>query len=92
MTERRSCRTAHPGELAQAIAAAKAEARAAGLTDAEIDAELAAYNTERRSVTHRLGEEVAPVYDATQADPGRVLDAAQVEAALRAHHAARLRK
>jgi hypothetical protein len=37
-----------PSELAQAIAAAKAEARAAGLTDADIDAELSAYNAERR--------------------------------------------
>jgi hypothetical protein len=34
--------------LAQAIAEMKADARAAGLTDAEIDAELAAYNAERR--------------------------------------------
>lgn len=34
--------------LAEAIADAKAEARAAGLTDADIDAELAAYNAERR--------------------------------------------
>jgi hypothetical protein len=41
----------HPGPsaLAQAIAEAKAEARAAGLTEADIDAELAAYNTERRA-------------------------------------------
>jgi len=38
-----------PSELAQAIAEAKAEARAAGLTDADIDAELEAYNAERRS-------------------------------------------
>ncbi|GGC71443.1 hypothetical protein GCM10011504_56400 [Siccirubricoccus deserti] len=37
-----------PSELARAIAEAKAEARATGLTDADIDAELAAYNTERR--------------------------------------------
>lgn len=37
-----------PSPLAQAIAELKAEVRAAGLTDAEIDAELAAYNTERR--------------------------------------------
>jgi hypothetical protein len=37
-----------PSPLAQAIAELKAEARAAGLTDAEIDAELAAYNAERR--------------------------------------------
>jgi hypothetical protein len=34
--------------LAEAIAEAKAEARAAGLTDADIDAELATYNAERR--------------------------------------------
>jgi hypothetical protein len=37
-----------PSPLAQAIAELKAEARAAGLTDAEIDTELAAYNAERR--------------------------------------------
>lgn len=34
--------------LARAIAALKDEARAAGLTDDEIDTELAAYNAERR--------------------------------------------
>jgi hypothetical protein len=44
MTERRPDQPARPGELAEAIAAAKAEARAAGLTDAE----LAATNAERR--------------------------------------------
>jgi len=37
-----------PSPLARAISAMKAEARAVGLTDAEIDAELAAYNAERR--------------------------------------------
>jgi hypothetical protein len=37
-----------PSELVQAIADAKAEARAVGLTDADIDAELDAYNAERR--------------------------------------------
>ncbi len=37
-----------PSPLAQAIAALKAEVRQAGLTDEEIDAELAAYNAERR--------------------------------------------
>jgi hypothetical protein len=36
-----------PSPLAQATAALKADVRRAGLTDAEIDAELAAYNTER---------------------------------------------
>ena len=39
---------AGPSALAQAIAELKAEARAAGLTDADIDTELAAYNAERR--------------------------------------------
>ncbi len=37
-----------PTPLAQAIADLKADVRAAGLTDAEIDAELAAYNAECR--------------------------------------------
>ncbi len=37
-----------PSPLAQAIAEMKADARAAGLTDADIDADLAAYNAERR--------------------------------------------
>jgi hypothetical protein len=37
-----------PSPLAQAIAEMKADAIAAGLTDADIDAELAAYNAERR--------------------------------------------
>jgi hypothetical protein len=35
--------------LAEAIAEAKKEVHAAGLTDEEIDAELEAYNSERRS-------------------------------------------
>jgi hypothetical protein len=37
-----------PTPLAQAIADMKADTRAAGLSDADIDAELAAYNAERR--------------------------------------------
>jgi len=37
-----------PTPLARAIAAMKAEARAADLTDGDIDTELAAYNAERR--------------------------------------------
>ena len=39
---------AGPSPLAQAIAELKAEARTAGLSDVEIDNELAAYNAERR--------------------------------------------
>jgi hypothetical protein len=37
-----------PSPLAEAIAALKVEVRRAGLTDAEINAELASYNAERR--------------------------------------------
>jgi hypothetical protein len=37
-----------PSALAHAIAELKAEARAAGLTDDDIDAELVAYNAEQR--------------------------------------------
>jgi hypothetical protein len=37
---------AGPGPLAHAIAELKAEARAVGLSDADIDAELVAYNAE----------------------------------------------
>jgi hypothetical protein len=37
-----------PSSLALAIAELKQEVRQAGLTDADIDAELAAYNAERR--------------------------------------------
>jgi hypothetical protein len=37
-----------PTPLAQAIAEMKGDARAAGLSDADIDGELAAYNAERR--------------------------------------------
>ena len=40
-----------PSDLAQAIADAKAEARTAGLTDADIDVELDTYNAERRGAS-----------------------------------------
>ncbi|MPZ32445.1 MAG: hypothetical protein GEV13_15845 [Rhodospirillales bacterium] len=39
---------AGPSPLAHAIVELKAEARRAGLSDVEIDAELSAYNAERR--------------------------------------------
>jgi len=39
---------AGPSPLARAIAELKAEARAAGLSNADIDAELVAYNADRR--------------------------------------------
>jgi len=42
------CPRSGPSPLAQAIAEIKADARAAGLTDADVDGELAAYNAECR--------------------------------------------
>jgi hypothetical protein len=39
-----------PSPLAEAVAELKADARTVGLTDTDIDAELAAYNAERRDV------------------------------------------
>ena len=48
---------------------------------------------ERDAVVERwLRDEVIPVHDAMQADPGRGIPADQVKAALRAHHADRLKK
>jgi len=47
---------------------------------------------ERDAVVERwLREEVVPVYDAMQADPGRAVPADEVLAALRTHHAHRLK-
>jgi hypothetical protein len=55
--ERLISRVLHPrpgaSQLAQAVADAKAEASSAGLTDADIDAELDAYNAERRASIER---------------------------------------
>jgi antitoxin ParD1/3/4 len=48
---------------------------------------------ERDAVVERwLKEEVIPVYDAMVADPSRGIPAEQVMAAMRAHHADRLKK
>ena len=46
-----------PSELAQAIAEAKAEAHAAGLTDADIDAELATHKAEQAAAGKALAAE-----------------------------------
>ncbi len=47
---------------------------------------------ERDAAVERwLREDVAPVYDAMQADPGRALPAADVFASIRARHADRLK-
>jgi len=57
-----------------------------------VRAGLRALRERDAAVERWLREEVAPVYDAMQADPRRGLSADQVTAALAAHPAARLKK
>jgi antitoxin ParD1/3/4 len=57
-----------------------------------VRAGLRALRERDATVERWLREEVAPVYDAMQADPGRGLSAGQVTAALAVRHAARLKK
>lgn len=56
-----------------------------------VRAGLRALRERDAAIEHWLREEVAPIYDAMQADPGRALDPDQVSAALQTHHAARLK-
>ena len=57
-----------------------------------VRAGLRALQERDAAVERWLRDEVAPTYDAMQADPGRGLSADQVTAALAAHHAARVKK
>lgn len=57
-----------------------------------VRAGLRALQERDEAVERWLREEVAPVYDAMQADPSRAIPADQVFAAIRAHHAARLKR
>lgn len=54
-----------------------------------VRAGLRALRERDAAVERWLRDEVAPVHDAMLAAPGRALEADQVSAALRAHHAAR---
>jgi antitoxin ParD1/3/4 len=56
-----------------------------------IRAGLRALQERDAAVERWLREEVAPVFDAMQADPGRALAADQVGEMLQTHHAARLK-
>jgi antitoxin ParD1/3/4 len=56
-----------------------------------VRAGLRALQERDAAVERWLRDEVAPVHDSMQADPARALSADQVGAALRAHHAARLK-
>ncbi|HEY1935301.1 MAG TPA: type II toxin-antitoxin system ParD family antitoxin [Acetobacteraceae bacterium] len=57
-----------------------------------VRAGLRALQERDAAVERWLRDEVAPTYDAMQADPGRGLSADQVSVALAAHHAARVRR
>ena len=56
-----------------------------------VRAGLRALQERDTAVERWLREEVAPVYDAMQADPARGIPADKVMAAIRTHHAARLK-
>ncbi|MDR7118953.1 type II toxin-antitoxin system ParD family antitoxin [Caulobacter sp. BE254] len=57
-----------------------------------VRAGLRALQERDAAVERWLREDVAPVYDAMQAAPGRGIPAADVFASIRAHHADRLKK
>jgi antitoxin ParD1/3/4 len=56
-----------------------------------VRAGLRALQERDAAVERWLKDEVAPVYDAIKADPGRAIPIADAFAAVRAHHAARLK-
>ncbi|HXK04892.1 MAG TPA: type II toxin-antitoxin system ParD family antitoxin [Verrucomicrobiae bacterium] len=56
-----------------------------------VRAGLRALQERDAAVERWLREEVVPVYDAMEANPGRALDADQVKEALQAHHVGRLK-
>lgn len=57
-----------------------------------VDAGLNALKEREGAIERWLREEVAPVYDAMQADPGRGIPAEEVESRLRARHAEHRKK
>lgn len=57
-----------------------------------VRAGLRALQERDAAVERWLHDEVVPVYDAMQADPARGISADDVAAALRTHHAERLKK
>jgi antitoxin ParD1/3/4 len=78
-----------PG-LARYVDALVASGRYASESDV-ISAGLLALQEREAGMERWLREEVLPVYDAMQADPGRAIPASQVTAALDAFHAERLK-
>jgi antitoxin ParD1/3/4 len=57
-----------------------------------VRAGLRALRERDAELEHRLRDEVVPVYDAMQSDPGRAVPATEVAAALHAHHAERVKR
>lgn len=62
-----------------------------GSTSEVIEAGLHALQDREAGIEGWLRDEVLPVYDAMQFDPGRGIGADEVVSGLRAHHTARLR-
>jgi antitoxin ParD1/3/4 len=68
------------------------ETGAYGSPSEVVSAGLRALQEKEAEVERWLREEVAPVYDAMQADPSRGVPADDVVAAIRSRHAGRLKK
>jgi antitoxin ParD1/3/4 len=62
-----------------------------GSTSEVVDAGLRALQDRDAGIEEWLRDEVVPVYDAMQTDPGRAVGADEVVSALRARHVARLK-
>ena len=79
-----------PAEQASYIDAQVAQGTYASASEV-VRAGLRALQERDAAVERWLREEVAPAYDAMQADPARAIPATQVLQNLRAHHAKRLK-
>jgi antitoxin ParD1/3/4 len=79
-----------PADQARYVDALVASGRYASESDV-VSAGLRALQEREAGMERWLREEVLPVYDAMQADPGRAIPASQVTASLDALHAERLK-
>ena len=79
-----------PADQARYVDALVASGKCASESDV-ISAGVRALQEREAGMERWLREEVLPVYDAMQADPGRAIPASQVTASLDALHAERLK-